>query len=198
LIRTVANLPVIRKLRRLLPARRDERQKLLERMPVGACCAEIGVWRGGFSQRILDVTRPGELHLVDPWTYQPHFPERLYGGTVAQSQADMDRIFDEVTEQFADRDNVRMHRTTSRKFLEDFDGELDWVYIDGDHSTAAVLEDLSLSRAKVKASGVIAGDDYYWKDADGSTPVRIAVDRFCSEHGYRRTLIGGQFIIRMA
>ena len=68
------------------------RQELLHLMPKGGVCAELGVWKGDFSQRILDVTSPRELHLVDPWQFQPEFPHRWYGGSAASGQIDMDAI----------------------------------------------------------------------------------------------------------
>lgn len=36
----------------------------------GAVAAEIGVHKGEFSQLILDLTDPKELHLIDPWRYE--------------------------------------------------------------------------------------------------------------------------------
>ncbi len=197
LLRVIANLPVIRTLKSLVPVRPNYRLNFLHAMPKGANCAELGVWKGEFSGQIIEITKPERLHLVDPWAYQPQYPHRMYGGTVAQGQRDMDEINARIKSEFSDLDNVEIHRMTSKKFLENFDEKLDWIYIDGDHSTEAVSQDLNLSRAIMNQSGIIAGDDYYWKDADGSLSVKIAVDAFCSEHGYKRELIGDQFIIRL-
>jgi len=33
-------------------------------MPIGGVCAEIGVWEGDFSLRILEITRPRELQMI--------------------------------------------------------------------------------------------------------------------------------------
>ena len=197
LVRIVANLPVIRKLKPLVHFRPDFRLALLKCMPEGAHCAEIGVWKGEFSARIIAVTKPKMLHLVDPWMFRPQYPDRFYGGTAARGQKDMDDIFSEIKKKFGECENIRIHRATSREFLEEFTEHLDWIYIDGDHSTEVVLEDLNLSSKMVKKSGIIAGDDYYWKDSDGSLPVKIAVDKFCSEHGYNKKLIVGQFILTL-
>ena len=56
---------------------------LLRRMPENGVCVEIGVWKGDFSDRILRLTRPRELYLIDPWAFQPQFPKRMYSGNLA-------------------------------------------------------------------------------------------------------------------
>jgi hypothetical protein len=71
----------------------DHRKRLLKMMPKRSICAEIGVWKGDFSQRILDITNPSELHLIDPLMFQPSFPSRWYGGVKAANQSDMDDYF---------------------------------------------------------------------------------------------------------
>lgn len=43
------------------------REVIFEFLPINSRCAEIGVWRGDFSQQLLDKLMPVELHLVDPW-----------------------------------------------------------------------------------------------------------------------------------
>src|SRR5215207_1602569 len=94
---------MLRLLKRLItgrPERSKARDDLLGMMLKRAVCAEIGVWRGDFSQRILDVTLPRELHLVDPWAYMPNLPLRGYGGRVAKSQAGMDDMAEAVAARF--------------------------------------------------------------------------------------------------
>ena len=63
------------------------REQLLEAMPRHAICAEIGVWEGDFSQRILDRTQPAKLHLIDPWRYEQDvaYKDSLYGGQIGGS-----------------------------------------------------------------------------------------------------------------
>ena len=63
-----------------------KRRWLLDKMPTDAVCAEIGVWQGNFSHWILEITRPRQLHLVDPWVFSPdpRYRETWHGGASAR------------------------------------------------------------------------------------------------------------------
>ena len=174
----------------------DPRTRLLERLPKGAVCAEVGVWKGDFSQRILAATRPRALHLIDPWTFDPNFPQRWYGGARAGGQADMDAIHDGVAARFAGRPAVSVHRAASQDAAAAFaDGTFDWVYIDGDHSMAAVLADLAAWRKKVRGGGFLCGDDYRWRDETGRLSVKDAVAKFALRFGLKPIILRSQFLI---
>jgi hypothetical protein len=173
------------------------RTELLSLMPKGAACAEIGVWRGDFSFHILQQTDPAQLHLVDPWAFAPHYPKRMYGGRKAGDQAAMDEIAAGVARRFEGDRRVIMQRLASTVFFARVpEASLDWVYIDGDHSMQAVLDDLKGAWRAVLPGGYIVGDDYYWKDADGSLAVQQAVQTFTRDKQIEYSYIGGQFLMR--
>lgn len=78
----------------------------------------------------------------------------------------MDAIREGVHDRLGDR--AVIHCGTSAEVLTTFpDGYYDWIYIDGDHSEAAVRADLELAWRKVRAGGIIAGDDYGWARGGG-------------------------------
>ena len=56
-------LPLKRAAWRLLHpnATKGRRHVLLRSLPTGGACAEVGVWKGDFSARILEVVRPRRL-----------------------------------------------------------------------------------------------------------------------------------------
>lgn len=61
-------------------SKRDRvRARMLAEMPKGGIAAEIGVWEGNFSEKILEIADPKELHLIDPWLYQPEFANTGFG-----------------------------------------------------------------------------------------------------------------------
>ncbi len=190
---------LVKNIKRLFRGTKDHRTQLLERMPKGARCAEIGVWKGAFSERIFQSTSPHELHLIDPWAFQTEFSDRIFGGSSAACQTDMDEIYYSVCQKFSDHHCIKVHRGTSASILPQFeDNFFDWVYIDGNHYYEYVIEDLRLCFAKVRQGGIIAGDDYTW-GRKYDFPVRRAVKDFLKEISYngKIELYQSQFIIRL-
>jgi cephalosporin hydroxylase len=83
--------------------------------------------------------------------------------------------------------------------LEFQDGYFDWVYIDGDHSYEAVLNDLKAWYPKVKPGGYLALDDLDWTDESGERSVEAAVATFVASHDSRMAKpMQGQFLIQKA
>ncbi|MFC7671595.1 class I SAM-dependent methyltransferase [Mycolicibacterium sp. GCM10028919] len=147
------------------------RRALLDELPIGGTCAEIGVDQGDFTQEILDHCHPAELHLVDMW------------GTRRYSQ----KKFDRVTERFAGQisgGSVVVHRQSSLDAASMFDdGAFDWVYIDTTHAYELTAAELRAYAPKVKPGGFIAGHDYVM--GNWSKVLRYgvveAVHEFCVE-----------------
>jgi hypothetical protein len=178
----------------------DPRLKLLKSLPKETVGAELGVWRGDFSSRILEVASPRELHLIDPWRFQSKFPERRYGGKMVNGQEEMDTIYRSVKKRFQTNRNVRIHRNFSATALKEFDDHyFDWIYIDANHFYDYILKDLEMSFEKVKTNGLITGDDYTWGRKKGY-PVRRAVQDFTEERKIKENteIINSQFIIRLS
>jgi len=44
-----------------------DRNRLLNLLPRGSVCAELGVWKAAYSETILKRVRPKKLHLIDAW-----------------------------------------------------------------------------------------------------------------------------------
>lgn len=170
-------------------------------LPTNSTGAELGVWKGAFSAQLLERVRPERLHLVDPWTFRAELPQAFYGGAVAGPQQDMDAIYESVRARFAkaiSEGTVQIHRAQSDVAAATFGiGELDWVYIDGDHRYEAVREELDLYSRLVKPGGIVAGDDYHgrgwWKGG-----VKRAVDEWASKTAIDElTFVGSQFVARL-
>lgn len=186
---------VYKKIQRTLFQGSNPRNVLLKRMPKNSICAEIGSWKGDFSQRILSVTKPEKLFLIDPYKYVSEYSNAWYGG-FAGGQEKMDEIYSMVISRFKDeinRNRLEIIRCDSREALNNFkDESLDWVYVDGNHTYEFVMEDLRNCWSKVKTGGYITGDDYHvpgwWEDG-----VTRAVDNFIEE---RKNSIGEIVILK--
>jgi Methyltransferase domain len=174
------------------------RGKLLAGMPKGGVVAEIGVWEGNFSQRILEICEPKELHLIDPWMYMPEFGNTGFGRK--KNEFLMEQKYHDVVAKFAGDARVHIHRATSAEALAKLpDGALDWVYIDGNHNAPFIDNDLALCLNKVKADGYITGDDFHWMtDAQGA-PVKQAVETVLAnlKGAASLKLTGNQYVISL-
>jgi len=179
--------------------RGDRRATVLRAIVKDAVCAEIGVWKGDFSECIRATAQPRTLHLIDPWRFEPSYPQRWYGGAAARDQDDMDRIYQDVVRRFADDPRVIIHRLNSESTARHLATvTFDWVYIDGDHSYESVRNDLELWAPKIKPGGVLAGDDYTWRDEQENFPVRRAVQEFVAQRPSRTvTIAGDQYLLRL-
>lgn len=137
--------------------------------------AEVGVLRGEFSQAIL-AAWSGTLYMVDAWRQLPGYVD-IANGTDDEHEANRQAAI-RVAVRAGERAVVV--RALSAEFARELDDEcLDAVYIDADHSHAAVLADLAAWAPKVRRGGVISGHDYL----DGVLPesvfgVRSAVLEF--------------------
>lgn len=144
------------------------RDILLENLPRQAVVAEIGVFKGDFSQKILNTTDPVVLHLIDSW-----------GGTTGTTNLEL------VRQRFAPEisaGKVRLHRQKSIAALGQFpDHYFDWVYLDTDHSYPTTAAELALCARVVKPSGWIAGHDYVTGNWNGGVRYGVveAVNAFC-------------------
>jgi len=181
----------------------DRQAVVLHSLPADGAGAEIGVWKGDMSAKLLRRVQPRSLLLVDPWAYSPQFGDSLFGGVAARSQADMDAICDGVRERFSGQiaaGTVRLHRGTSVQAAAAVpDGSLDWVYIDGNHAYEYVTEDLRTWYPKLRAGGLLTGDDYgggpvWWQD--GVT--RAVMEFVCERPVVAEVIYRQQYVLRKA
>ncbi len=95
--------------------------------------------------RLAEFGKKAEVVAVDLWQWDQH--PKAYETFLGHR----DRLApDVVAMRCSSADGVRAFR----------DGELDFVFIDADHSYEAVLADIEGWRPKVKAGGILSGHDY--------------------------------------
>lgn len=170
------------------PHRHALRLKMLSLMPADARCAEIGVWDGKFSQVILDETQPRQLVLIDPWDMLADNGAETFVHSKWADPDYMGSMYFNVARLYAHLPQVILCKGYSVPVLSTFpDDYFDWVYIDGNHRYEHVLADLRIAARKVRHGGMIAGDDFFWKQ-DDRQQVRDAVLDFLEQSGAARKI----------
>ena len=141
------------------------RDLLLQNLPKQSVGAELGVEYGTFSEKIMEIVNPSELHLVDLWKNKSVFQKCKATMTHAK---------------------VQMHQMDSLHFLHSRQtNSLDWVYIDTDHGYKVTKSELEESARVVKDNGLICGHDYV-QISSGLRRYGVvqAVNEFCIKHSY--------------
>ena len=167
----------------------SRRERFLRQMPKGAVCAEIGVFRGHYSREILRVTRPAELHLIDPWwemfgEVYPDWGEFTGHGTVRTRDAYGETLA--IVARYGKNARTQVHVGESLTVLEEFpDAYFGWVYLDSGHEYDTTLAELGVLSRKVAPGGIIAGDDFHQDPSHVNYGCTVAIREFCEKDGWR-------------
>jgi len=122
-------------------------------------CAEVGIGYGFHAKEILDNTNIDKLYLVDPMV--PYYPDGFtddvmrYGG--------FDKLVNNIKNHLSVHENrYTWFREYSLNITDEQipDESLDAVFLDGDHSYNAVIQDLPFWWKKLRRGGLLLGDDY--------------------------------------
>ena len=118
---------------------------------------EIGVKQGEFSKLLLEGWSCRTLHLVDPWAPQGDYDEvKMNKEMWSNYRFAMDAVLPH-------KDRVVVHRQRSDVAHAHIPDNLDFAYIDGNHSYEAVKLDIELYYPKLRKGGLLMGDDYHPK-----------------------------------
>lgn len=126
--------------------------------------AEIGVWQGNLSRKLLEMIPGLTLYMVDTWTaYTDEQRSRDYESQLTtKPQREFDRARKqarEATKKFHGR-TVILEIPSVEAAARFEDGSLDFVYIDADHTYEGVTQDIEAWMSKVKSGGLLCGHDY--------------------------------------
>lgn len=162
---------------------------------------EIGTDKGGFAARLLERSNLEKLHCIDPWIddFGSEFKPGYYNkdGNVRLNEAV------EILKPYIEKERCMLHRGFSTDVAQTWNEEIDYIYIDGDHSLYGIFTDLYAWIPFVKSGGIISGHDYKdgpnsgMKNATGGQlpyKVKTVVDNFCDQHGYKLNVVGGTIL----
>jgi hypothetical protein len=174
----------------------SKRQIIVDNISPGSIGLEIGVWQGEFSEYLYKAVSPKKMYGIDPWVFVPVKPDSWYGGALAKSQEDMDRLYESTKKRLSIFDDYTLIRDYSYNITDYVSPQsIDWVYIDGDHDHIPVLKDLLNSYTLIKPGGVITGDDC---EQDATNPIYKAVQKFLSLISYKNVAFHNrQYIIHI-
>jgi hypothetical protein len=136
--------------------------------------AEVGVYRGDFAASMLrqceSLTR---YYMIDPWRHLKDWnkPQNVADSTFAA-------VFEEAkaATDFAAGKRTILRGKTIEVADQITDGELDLVYIDGDHTLKGAVIDLIRMYPKVRVGGFLGGDDLdllVWKHGTTFEPSMV-------------------------
>jgi len=128
------------------------RRARIERM------AEIGVYQGDFACALLE-SCPGvaKYYMVDPWRHLDDWNK-----PANRDDAMFERFFQtaKAKTDFAEARRVILRGKTTEVIDQIPDGDLDFAYIDGDHTLRGISIDLIRVYPKVRCGGFVGGDDF--------------------------------------
>jgi len=130
---------------------------------------EVGVAYGYHAKHLITELPQMTYVGVDPYrpSYDPsdRFPDDVAQLFACEPLEAMDRLHRTVADTIDTLSDgrSRLIRETSVAAATQFtDASLDAVFIDGNHQTDAVLEDIAAWFPKIRPGGILIGDDYQW------------------------------------
>ena len=177
-------------LKKLLPDKRNFIFKLIKKNSI---CCEVGVWKGEFSDLILNKNNPSKLYLVDPWkNFGSDYFDKKHE---KYSQSNQDKRYSLVKEKLKnhiENNTVEILRMTSKEALKKIQHiKFDFIYIDGNHKYEFVKFDLENYYNLLKSGGYLVGDDYRIES------IKTAVLEFVNKNKINNLIIkNDQFVLK--
>lgn len=138
---------------------------------------EVGVAFGGHSEYIMKNTGVERLYGVDRYRHDPG-----YADPMNLPQKEFDQVYQDVKNRLsAYGSRFELIREDSEKAGSLISEQIDFVYIDAEHSYEGVLKDIAVWFKKVRTGGIISGHDYRHPDFPG---VSKAVDEYFSRFNW--------------
>lgn len=156
---------------------RDEIGKVLTSMGLTGVGLEVGVAFGENAEQILLSSELKLLILVDPWDYVPDQSSVGYGDMIKDWNGCYKYCLNKLESMQHRIAVMKLTSLEASKLIAD--GSLDFVYIDANHMSPFIDEDLRLWYPKVKSGGVFGGHDYHnYQNEIYTCNVKDAVDDY--------------------
>lgn len=163
---------------------------------------EVGVWKAELTKFLLiNYSHFHRYYAVDPWRHLENWNKPFN-----VSQEEFDNIYNQVSgmAQYPYSPFTVVRSTTLSLAEENRKFNVDFVYIDGDHTALGIITDLLYWYDQLQPGGFIMGDDYIDLDSKfqhsdefDKTMVKPVVQVFCKINNLKLVeLPCSQFIFR--
>jgi hypothetical protein len=150
--------------------------------------AEIGVYKGGFGEFLLDHCK--KLYLVDPW-----FRAGGFWHTEIPNDSRVTTVIDilSIYKTEIEMGKVEVIIDYSENFFRSIsDYYFDFIYVDSSHIYENTLREIMLAHSKLKGGGYLFGDDYDPNPQSKQHGVFRAVNDYVARTGARMILNSGR------
>lgn len=150
---------------------------------------EIGTQKGLYAKYLLENTDLF-MYLIDAWQYIDGYKD-IANVSDGEHAANLGLTKDIVAPFQGRFEIIKAFSVDAAKKFSN--GDLDFVYIDANHSYQATVDDLNAWYPKVRAGGIIAGHDFLDGDniCGSEFGVKSAVTEFMEEKGQKFNITRG-------
>lgn len=160
--------------------------KIAKMLPKDAKAVEIGSWKGKSTYCIAKGLNKGTIYAIDPFD--------AAGDSAAKTTYERDKGQKPLKEQFLDnmtRHNLQHKIQPLEGYSKNFVGtikDIDFLFIDGDHSIEGCKFDYVNYKDDIKVGGIIAFHDYY-KDKNELGPTYVIDNLIKEENCFKRLML---------
>lgn len=173
-----------------VPANVSEFKKVLSNLPTENEpyeLLEIGTFNGTSAIGFLEILPKSHITVVDPWMPYEEMTQ------LGVNMVDIEEVFDSNIEKAGVQSRVTKMKKKSGTVLREFlhaKKAFDFIYVDGNHTALAVLQDSILAWELLKPKGVMVWDDFLWRmDLAPHLIPKPAINHFLDEYRNEYTVV---------
>lgn len=149
---------------------------------------QIGAYTGDASVWLLDniLTEPSStLTDIDTWEGSDESEHK---------HISFNQVYEEYLRRINKYNNILSIKSKSEYALPNLKHSYDFIYIDGDHTAKAVINDSTAAWNLLKPNGILAFDDYMWgQDIPLHLTPRPAIDEFLAKYAGEYKLLTKEY-----
>ena len=129
-------------------------------------CMEIGAQYGESTQVLLNTLNIEKFIIIDPYEIYDEYNKDEFNKIMEVNGNDF--YFNSIKSKFQqyNMEFIREYSNSPKAFNSIADKSLDLCFIDGNHEYEYVYNDIKIYLPKMKAGGIICGDDYFMRHKD--------------------------------